>query len=186
MDELPKVVKLTKTRSKYFEIFIEFNVNEPLFKLPSDETLLQNILEKNHFPHQKQVQDTFQNFKCLDRSRQIRLKIVSGKLVVKSLTNFPYWKILCETTALITRKKMLKCLNEKLLLKSKPIKVRIIPLPTWKDFQQRLTSFQLEQKLSLTNSLFFPGYFNEETLLAMALFETPEVQVFLKESQIIH
>ena len=147
---------IQKRRNKYFEIFIEFNFSDSPFKLTSDKTNLKKILQTNQFPDQNQVQQLFSYFELPDRGRLVKLKKVSGKLLLKSATNFPYWKILCETTILVTGRKIQKVLSEKLFSEKKPINIKVSPFDTSNSFEQNIRNLHQESCLILESSPYFP------------------------------
>jgi hypothetical protein len=176
----PKLEKiLFKTgRYKYFQMQISLGIKGPRinFLLIEVENLLK-ILKAAKFIDQVVLEKTLFNLEIQDRGRFIRLKRFAGQLERDSINGAPYWNIFLQTVSLTTPRRIADGVSKELFQTNNTIDSTIKVLPSIS-----FGSLQKEDRLTLPNSDWYPGYFSHKTVELISLLQQQEVREWIQEN----
>lgn len=172
---IKQLINKTRCKSRYRYFELEFHIKHNRYEslvLGSD---ILKFMEKRNFFDQLYVENLLSNSEIEDRSRIIKFVEFNAYLKLSD-SNIPCWQVQIKTSSLTTRKVIGLYLSRELYkdeynsnkinwcLKIKPI--------------DEFSQIKKDKQLSITNrkSRWFPGYFNDKTILLNELLKDEMVK----------
>jgi hypothetical protein len=174
--ELNKKTNKLHTRDRYFQILIFIGFIAPTSIVIQDLT---SLMSATQFISQTTLESILENLRIPDRGRVIGLEKFHGQLEKDQITGLPYWNIYLITQNLTTRKRLLDTLLNDLFptnantTKTGNSTVQVRPVLSFYPLQEK-------NRLLLPNTVWYPGFFFDQTVLFDSLFTNDEVEEVIK------
>jgi hypothetical protein len=162
--EIKKIKKPTTGRQRYFQMFITLGLG----KLSIDEKGIRDFLTLTKFVPQSNLELSLYHLRIQDRGREIQLANFSGQLERKNPTQFPYWNIVFETSALTTKRRVSQSILKKMVSSN-----GIVPNLTIRATAE-LSKLDPAKRYILPNSAWYPGFFSRSIMVVLDLLTTNE------------